>query len=89
MSGSDALALGMTQRVQHAVVGMDGRKTVLVQLILDNVNELLHPSVVVRPVTDDLTTTTTTHQHNQRCQSSTSTYTHNMFDISTFDLRSP
>jgi len=83
MTGRDALALGMTQRVQHAVVGMDGRKTVLVQLILHNVNELLHPSVVVRPVTDDLTTTT--HQHNQRRQSSTSTYTHNMFDISTFD----
>jgi len=87
MSGRDALALGMTQRVQHAVVGMDGRKTVLVQLILHNVNELLHPRIVVRPVTDDLTTTT--HQHNQSCQSSTSTYTHTMFHISTFDLRSP
>jgi len=55
MTGGDALALGMTQRVQHAVVWMDGRKSVLVQLILHDVDQLLHPSIVVRPITDDLT----------------------------------
>jgi len=55
MACSDALALGMTQRIQHAVVWVDGRQPVLIQLILYDVHQLLHPTVIVRPITDDLT----------------------------------
>ena len=54
MSGSDALALFVRERVEHAVVGVHGRQAVLGQLTLDDLHQLLHAAVVVRPVTHNL-----------------------------------
>ena len=54
VSGSNALALGMTQWIQHTVVRVNRWQAVLIKLILYDVNQLLHTTVVVRPITDDL-----------------------------------
>jgi len=54
VSGGNALALFVCERVQHAVVGVHGRQAVLGQLTLDDLHQLLHAAVVVRPVTHNL-----------------------------------
>ena len=48
--------LRVSQRVQHAVVRMDRRETVLCQLLGDDLNDTGHTGLVVRPVADDLET---------------------------------
>ena len=54
MPGCDALALLVCQRVEHAVVGVNGRQSVLGQLTLYDLDQLLHTMVVVRPVAHNL-----------------------------------
>ena len=54
MPGSDSLALLVCQRVEHAVVWVDGRQTVLGQLTLYDLDQFLHAVVVVRPVAHNL-----------------------------------
>ncbi len=44
----------VTQRVKHRVMWMDRRKSILVQLIRDNIDQCLHASRVIGPVTNDL-----------------------------------
>merc|ERR1719397_1964637 len=44
------------QGVEHGVVRVHGGKPVLLQLIRNNVHNLLHPSAVICPVTDNLQT---------------------------------
>lgn len=50
----DALALGVREGVEHAVMGVHAGKSVLLQLVLHYGHEALHPVVVVRPITRDL-----------------------------------
>ncbi len=52
--GCDSFPLLMTERIQHGVMGMDGRKPLLLQLIVHNRHQLLHPLLVVAPVADYL-----------------------------------
>jgi len=54
MPGRNAFTLGMTQRIEHAVMRVNWRKTVLVQLVLYDVDQFLHPIIILRPITDDL-----------------------------------
>ena len=42
------------QRVQHAVMWVNRREPVILQLISNNGDQLLHARVIVSPVTDDL-----------------------------------
>lgn len=54
MSGSDSLTELVTQWVQHGVMRMNRRQSVLVQLFCNNTDKFLHASLVVGPVTNDL-----------------------------------
>ena len=64
MSGGDALALFMCEGVEHAVVGVHGRQAILGQLTLDDLHQLLHAAIVVRPVTHNLWETQTARRSN-------------------------
>ena len=46
----DGLAVLVAQRVEHRMVGMNGRESVLFQLIPDNVDQRFHAGVIVGPV---------------------------------------
>lgn len=59
--GGDAFALGVCQRVQHAVVRMHRGQTVLLQLVLHNLHQLLHALVVICPITHNLHTPAQAH----------------------------
>lgn len=54
MSSSDSLAELVTQWVQHGVMRMNRRQSVLVQLFRNNTDEFLHASLIVGPVTHNL-----------------------------------
>ena len=62
VASGNALALSMSEWIEHRVVRMNARQSVLVQLILHYVNQLLHPTVILRPVTDYLPATRHTTQ---------------------------
>ena len=50
----DGLAEAVGEGVEHAVVGVHRGQAVLVQLVGNDADQLLHPLVVVRPVANDL-----------------------------------
>ena len=54
MPVGDGLAVLVAQGVEHGVVRVNGRQSVLFQLITDNVDQRLHAGVVVCPVANDL-----------------------------------
>lgn len=54
MSLCDGLAETVRERVQHAVMGMNGRQAVLLQLIGHNAHQLLHTLIIVGPVAYNL-----------------------------------
>lgn len=54
MTLRNGLAEAVRERVEHAVVWMNGGQTVLVQLVSHDAHKLLHSLVVIRPVTHNL-----------------------------------
>ena len=54
MSSCDSLPLRVAEWIKHAVVWMNGRQSILVQLILDDTHQFFHPDFIVSPITDDL-----------------------------------
>lgn len=54
VSLSDSLAEAMGQRIQHAVMWVHGGQAVLLQLVSHNAHKLLHPFIIVSPVTHNL-----------------------------------
>lgn len=50
----NSLSEAVRQRVQHAVVRVHGREPVLLQLVCNDTDQLLHPLVIVGPVTNNL-----------------------------------
>lgn len=54
MSLSNSLPKAVRKGIQHAVMRVDRRQSVFLQLISHNANQLLHPFIIVCPVTDNL-----------------------------------
>lgn len=54
VSLGDSLAEAVRERVQHAVMWVHWGQTVLLQLVGHNAHKLLHPFIVVSPVTHNL-----------------------------------
>lgn len=54
MSFRNGLSEVMRQRVEHAVMRVDGRESVLLQLISNYGNQLLHSFIIIGPVTNNL-----------------------------------
>lgn len=54
MSLSNSLPKTVRKGVQHAMMWVDRRQSVFLQLISYNANQLLHSFIIVCPVTDNL-----------------------------------
>ena len=44
----------MSERIEHAVVGMNGGDVVLSQLVVRDLNQRFHPVLVIGPIADEL-----------------------------------
>lgn len=51
---SNAFFLFLCERVEHAVMRVDGGQAVLGQLVVDHLHYFLHPVLVVCPITRNL-----------------------------------
>ena len=54
MSLSNSLPKTVRKGIQHAMMWVDRRQSVFLQLISYNANQLLHSFIIVCPVTDNL-----------------------------------
>lgn len=63
MSLCNGLAETVRQGVQHAVMWMNGRQAVLLQLISHNGHQLLHTLIIVGPVAYNLKHNTASLKH--------------------------
>ena len=54
MTCSNCFAEVMAKWVKHGMVRMDRRKAVLVKLLSHNADQLLHASLIISPVTNNL-----------------------------------
>jgi hypothetical protein len=46
----------MGERIQHGMMGVDAGEAILLQLLGHNVDNLLHPAPIIRPIANDLQT---------------------------------